>query len=195
MQRMSDAYGRTERIRSAYFIVVVVDVVVFFCLYRMWNEAFFSNSFIVFVVHRIGVVFYEYMQLKKTLNSLVSTDAIDINAKHPDYIYIKYHIYRESMLRRKHEELADKVCINCDYFLIVAIRFWDTVTSNAVQLVFHPKALTHTTYVSFDNRNGWTWLCIRSVNGGRRLSIRWRGTCWKWPKVAVTTTDWRRCNN
>lgn len=57
-------------------------------------------------------MFYEYQHLKKTLNSLVKADALDINAKHPDYIYIKYHIYRESMLRRKHEELADKNLVN-----------------------------------------------------------------------------------
>lgn len=80
-------------------------------MFRLWIRSvdIWIHIFIIYLFHRIGVVFYEYMQLKKTLNSLVNTNAIDINAKHPDYIYIKYHIYRESMLRRKHEEQADKV--------------------------------------------------------------------------------------
>lgn len=99
------------------------------------------------------------MQLKKTLNSLVNTDAIDINAKHPDYIYIKYHIYRESMLRRKHEELADKVCLP---FEDVSIMFF-----------------IYLSVISRENRNGWTWSFIQLANGGKQLSIRLRGVCWK----------------
>lgn len=120
----------------------------------------YSINLFITLFRRVGVVFYEYLQLKKTLNSLVNTDAIDINAKHPDYIYIKYHIYRESMLRRKHEELADKVR------LLIFGRyspFWNTYST------------TYLSSISIENRNGWMWSCIRWANGGKQLSIRLRG--------------------
>lgn len=113
-----------------------------FCIWSVWFSAsikwsfYFDGNLCMFPFCRIGVALYEYMQLKKTLNSLVNTDAIDINTKYPDYIYIKYHIYRESMQRRKHEELADKVCdslchrhhlisIWLQFFCFFFIWFWN----------------------------------------------------------------------
>lgn len=51
----------------------------------------------------IGTVFLEYYRIKRTLNQLINTDCLDVDKKRPDYIYIKYSIYRESMalLRQK----------------------------------------------------------------------------------------------
>lgn len=53
-------------------------------------------------------MFHEYYKIKKRLNSIVDTNVFDIDQKCPDYIYIKYHIYRESMRNIKIEE-QDKV--------------------------------------------------------------------------------------
>lgn len=46
------------------------------------------------------------------LNSLVTTDVLDIHKKRPDYIYIKYSIYRESMNQLRTMEEHDKNWIN-----------------------------------------------------------------------------------
>lgn len=77
------------------------------------NVRFFHiNSFFFLLFHllfSVGIIFYEYLHIKRKLNSLVNADVFDLSTKHPDYIYIKYHIYKESMLKKKHEELADKV--------------------------------------------------------------------------------------
>lgn len=43
------------------------------------------------------------------LNSLVSPYVLNLDKKHPDYIYVKYHIYKESMQQQRHEELENEV--------------------------------------------------------------------------------------
>lgn len=60
--------------------------------------------------YRFGAIIHEYVGFKRRLNSLINADLCDLERKRPDYIYIKYHIYKESMLLREHEELANKVC-------------------------------------------------------------------------------------
>lgn len=40
---------------------------------------------------------------------MISPYAVDVESKHPDYIYIKYAIYKESMEQRKNAELQSKV--------------------------------------------------------------------------------------
>lgn len=47
---------------------------------------------------------YEYYLIKKRLNNLLAHDALEIHKKRPDYIYIKYSIYRESMTELLTEE-------------------------------------------------------------------------------------------
>lgn len=64
------------------------------------------------VTSLIAGVFYEYYRLKWTLNSMVNTDVLDIDKKRPDYIYIKYSIYRESMAQLKYKQEYDKNWIN-----------------------------------------------------------------------------------
>lgn len=46
------------------------------------------------------------------LNSLVNTDVLDIDKKRPDYIYIKYSIYRETMNELRTKAEYDKNWIN-----------------------------------------------------------------------------------
>lgn len=40
---------------------------------------------------------------------MISPFVINFESKHPDYIYIKYHIYKESMQQKKDAELQSKV--------------------------------------------------------------------------------------
>lgn len=67
------------------------------------------TQLLLFIIFRAGIVSYEYYQLQRQLNTLVNSNVLNLGSKHPDYIYIKYHIYKESMLQRKHEELEGKV--------------------------------------------------------------------------------------
>lgn len=65
---------------------------------------------------------YEYYQLQHQLKSLVNSNVLNLGSKHPDYIYIKYHIYKETMLQKKHEELEGKVRQHGDnHFIILNI--------------------------------------------------------------------------
>lgn len=43
------------------------------------------------------------------MNNLISPDVLKLESKNPDYIYLKYHIYKESMERRKYKELESQV--------------------------------------------------------------------------------------
>lgn len=47
--------------------------------------------------------------MQQRLNSLINPYVLSMGTRHPDYIYIKYHIYKESMLQRKYEEIESKV--------------------------------------------------------------------------------------
>lgn len=72
----------------------------------------------------VGTVFLEYYRLKRTLNNLISNDCLDVDQKRPDYIYIKYSIYRESMaaLRQKQH---DRNWVNV--FVQPLGKWWKTV--------------------------------------------------------------------
>lgn len=76
--------------------------------------------FVFFVLPRFGVILHEYLGFRTRLNNLVNADACDIERKRPDYIYIKYHIYKESMLQQKHEELQNSVC---DQTILILLSF------------------------------------------------------------------------
>ena len=52
---------------------------------------------------------YDVYRFKRRLSSLLDTNALDIDKKRPDYIYIKYHIYRESMEKMKEMNAENKV--------------------------------------------------------------------------------------
>lgn len=54
----------------------------------------------------------EYKRIQKRLDSLVSPYILNLDTKHPDYIYVKYHIYKELMLQQRHEELENEKWIN-----------------------------------------------------------------------------------
>lgn len=47
--------------------------------------------------------FFEYYHIKKTLNRLVNTSAMDADKNRPDYIYIKYSVYRKTMAERRQQ--------------------------------------------------------------------------------------------
>lgn len=69
-----------------------------------------ATIFTIFVVfHRVGLAYYEYYRVQKRLNLLISPFVLNIDSKHPDYIYIKYHIYKESMQEKKNAELKNGV--------------------------------------------------------------------------------------
>lgn len=47
------------------------------------------------------------MQL--SLNSIINTNVLDIDKKRPDYIYLKYSIYKESIAEIRNSQKYDKV--------------------------------------------------------------------------------------
>lgn len=49
---------------------------------------------------------------------LISPYVLNVETKNPDYIYIKYHIYKETMEQRKNAELQGKVKRKEKLFLI-----------------------------------------------------------------------------
>ncbi|XP_052861762.1 protein SERAC1 isoform X2 [Anopheles cruzii] len=56
------------------------------------------------VASLVGVLSYEAYRTYAALTSLVDTRALDIDRKRPDYIYIKHHIYRQSLRERAANE-------------------------------------------------------------------------------------------
>lgn len=62
--------------------------------------------------YSVGAVLLEYYRLRRTLNQLINTDCLDVDMKRPDYIYIKYSIYRESMAERRHQQQVDRNWVN-----------------------------------------------------------------------------------
>lgn len=67
------------------------------------------QHFLFLIFFRAGLIYYEYYRINQRLNSLISPYVLDSETKHPDYIYIKYHIYKESMEQQKNAELQSKV--------------------------------------------------------------------------------------
>lgn len=66
----------------------------------------------------------EYYRLKRTLNHLINTDCLDVDKKRPDYIYIKYSIYRESMAARRQQHQFDRNWVNV--FVQPLGKWWKT---------------------------------------------------------------------
>lgn len=59
-----------------------------------------------------GLVYLEKRQIEKYLNLLVDRNVLEVDKKRPDYIYIKYHIYRESMRKLRLRQEQDANWIN-----------------------------------------------------------------------------------
>lgn len=47
--------------------------------------------------------------MEQSLNSIINTNVLDIDKKRPDYIYLKYSIYKESLAEIKNSQTYDKV--------------------------------------------------------------------------------------
>lgn len=57
----------------------------------------------------VGVVSYEAYRTYSALTNLVDTRVLDVDRKRPDYIYIKHHIYRQSLLEIEQERRDSKL--------------------------------------------------------------------------------------
>ncbi|XP_055629139.1 protein SERAC1 isoform X2 [Toxorhynchites rutilus septentrionalis] len=60
----------------------------------------------------VGLVSYEAYRIHSALSNLVDTRVLDIDRKRPDYIYIKHHIYRQSLLEQLEQERQDGRLVN-----------------------------------------------------------------------------------
>lgn len=60
----------------------------------------------------VGIVSYEAYRTYSALTSLVDTRVLDVDRKRPDYIYIKHHIYRQSLLEQIEQERRDSKLVN-----------------------------------------------------------------------------------
>lgn len=65
---------------------------------------------------------YFYYKMEQSLNSLINTHVLDIDKKHPHYIYLKYSIYKEQLAEMKNSQTHDKVSIYFSYFIICFVR-------------------------------------------------------------------------
>lgn len=60
-------------------------------------------------IFRVGSVVYFYYKMQQSLNSIINTTVLDIDKKRPDYIYLKYSIYKESLAEIQNSQTYDKV--------------------------------------------------------------------------------------
>lgn len=60
----------------------------------------------------VGIVSYEAYRTYSALTTLVDTRVLDVDRKRPDYIYIKHHIYRQSLLEQIEQERRDSKLVN-----------------------------------------------------------------------------------
>lgn len=65
-----------------------------------------------FAIFSVGVVSYEAYRTYSALTNLVDTRVLDVDRKRPDYIYIKHHIYRQSLLEQLEQERRDSKLVN-----------------------------------------------------------------------------------
>ncbi|CAD7080998.1 unnamed protein product [Hermetia illucens] len=56
------------------------------------------------LVTACGLLMYEKYKINQFLGSVIDTRVLEVDKKRPDYIYIKYHIYRESIKRQREKE-------------------------------------------------------------------------------------------
>lgn len=60
----------------------------------------------------VGIVSYEAYRTYSALTTLVDTRVLDVDRKRPDYIYIKHHIYRQSLQEQIEQERRDSKLVN-----------------------------------------------------------------------------------
>ncbi|KAJ6643845.1 hypothetical protein Bhyg_08810 [Pseudolycoriella hygida] len=73
-----------------------------------WNKGFRLGVHIVDIM--VGSVIYFYYKMEQSLKSLINTHVLDIDKKHPHYIYLNYSIYKEHQLAEmKNSQAHDKV--------------------------------------------------------------------------------------
>ncbi|XP_055694540.1 protein SERAC1 [Lutzomyia longipalpis] len=63
------------------------------------------------ILSAFGLIACEIFRIRKKLNALVDTSVMDYDQKRPDYIYVNYSIYRES-IRLMQEEQGSKTFVN-----------------------------------------------------------------------------------
>ncbi|XP_055535747.1 protein SERAC1 isoform X2 [Wyeomyia smithii] len=64
------------------------------------------------LVSILGWVGYEAYRMHSALSHLVDTRVLEIDRKRPDYIYIKHHIYRQSLLEQLEQERQNSKLVN-----------------------------------------------------------------------------------
>lgn len=75
---------------------------------KLYNKLFGGCGLASF----IGLVSYEAYRTYSTLSNLVDTRVLDIDRKRPDYIYIKHHIYRQSVQEQLEQERENSRLVN-----------------------------------------------------------------------------------
>lgn len=76
--------------------------------YKLYNKLFGGCGLASFV----GLVGFEAYRTYSTLSNLVDSRVLDIDRKRPDYIYIKHHIYRQSLKEQLEQEREDSRLVN-----------------------------------------------------------------------------------
>ncbi|XP_055593284.1 protein SERAC1 isoform X2 [Uranotaenia lowii] len=76
--------------------------------YAKYSKHFAGCGLVSFV----GLVSYEAYRTYYALNNLVDTRVLDIDRKRPDYIYIKHHIYRQSLQEQLEQERQNSKLVN-----------------------------------------------------------------------------------
>ncbi|XP_021711030.1 protein SERAC1 isoform X3 [Aedes aegypti] len=75
---------------------------------KLYNKLFGGCGLASF----IGLVSYEAYRTYSALSNLVDTRVLDIDRKRPDYIYIKHHIYRQSLQEQQEQERENGRLVN-----------------------------------------------------------------------------------
>ncbi|XP_053684773.1 protein SERAC1 isoform X2 [Sabethes cyaneus] len=76
--------------------------------YKKYSKFCFGGG----IVSLLGLVGYEAYRMHAALSSLIDTRVLDIDRKRPDYIYIKHHIYRQSLLEQLEQEQQNSKLVN-----------------------------------------------------------------------------------
>ncbi|XP_058832132.1 protein SERAC1 isoform X3 [Topomyia yanbarensis] len=76
--------------------------------YKKYSKLFAGGG----LVSLCSIVGYEVYRTYSALNSLVDTRVLDIDRKRPDYIYIKHHIYRQSLQEELEQARQNSKLVN-----------------------------------------------------------------------------------
>ncbi|XP_058466764.1 protein SERAC1 isoform X4 [Malaya genurostris] len=76
--------------------------------YKKYSKIFAGGGLMSF----IGFVGYEVFRTYSALSNLVDTRVLDIDRKRPDYIYIKHHIYRQSLQEQLEQQQQNSKLVN-----------------------------------------------------------------------------------